>query len=495
MNFQKLIAFCEPMSVSGAEPETVGKLCQDSRQIQPGDIFIAVKGTKSDGHNFIGEAVDRGAGIIISEKELDLDKDVAVLKVRNTRKLLGPLAQQMVGYPAKEMTVIGITGTNGKTTVATLIWQILSRLDYKASLLGTIEKKVLRKTYKSRLTTADPIELANDMKAMVDAGSVYLVMEVSSHALHQRRVRGIPFHIAVFTNLSHDHLDYHLTMNEYASAKKKLFNHLDNKSWAITNLDDERGEWMTNSTPAKILSFSFEEKGLIKASVLKSDASGMRISVDETEFKTPLVGRFNAYNVVEALLTCTALGLDGKKVAEVLKECPGAPGRMERVNEDARVRDEPVVFVDYAHTPNALENVLSTLRELKTGSLELVVVFGCGGDRDTSKRPKMAGIAESLADRVIVTSDNPRTEDPDAIIDETMKGFKAPDKVTRITSRKDAIIEAVTTTEPGSIILVAGKGHETYQEINGERIHFDDREIVRNALQKKNGRPEKEEVI
>lgn len=492
MNFQELIAFCKPVSVFGSEPKTIGKLRQDSREIESGDVFIAVKGSKSDGHNFIDEAIDRGAAVIISEKALDTNSDAAVLQVKKTRKLLGRLAQKMEGNPADELTIIGVTGTNGKTTVATLVWQILTKLDYKASLLGTIEKRVLQKQSASRLTTADPIELAGAMKEMVDAGSEYLAMEVSSHALDQQRTKGITFKVAVFTNLSHDHLDYHETMSEYASAKKKLFNSLDRKSWAITNADDERGEWIVNSTPAKVLSFSFEDKGLLQAEILKSDATGLTISIDETQIETPLVGRFNAYNVVEALLTCTALGIDGQAAAEILNHCHGAPGRMERVNKNLSIENEPIVFVDYAHTPHALENVLSTLKELKTRHQKLVCVFGCGGDRDKTKRPKMAEIAESYANRVIVTSDNPRTEDPDLIIDHIMEGFKNPEEVTRITNRKDAIREAVFSSKAGSIVLIAGKGHETYQEINGNRIHFDDREVVRNALRERDGQTEKE---
>lgn len=495
MNFQELIAFCKPVSVSGTEPEAIGKLRQDSREVKPGDIFIAVSGIKSDGHNFIDEAIENGAGIIISEKELDTDDNAAVIRVKKTRKLLGKLAQKLADEPGKKLTVIGITGTNGKTTVSTLIWQILTKLNYKASLLGTIEKRILDKKSPSRLTTADPIELADAMKEMVEAGSEYLVMEVSSHALDQRRTKGISFNVAVFTNLTHDHLDYHESMNEYASAKKKLFNSLDSKSWAITNLDDERGEWIVNSTPAKILSFSFGDKGLLQAKIIKSDATGMTISVDETEIKTPLVGRFNAYNVVEALLTCTVLGINGESAAEALKDCHGAPGRMERVNKNINVEHEPIVFVDYAHTPNALENVLATLKELKTRHQKLVVVFGCGGDRDKAKRPKMAKIAETYANQIIVTSDNPRTEDPDFIIDQIMEGFKKPGEVTRITNRKEAIREAVLTSKAGSIILVAGKGHETYQEINGKRTHFDDREIVRESLRQRNDQAEKEEAV
>lgn len=491
MQIETLIEFCNPITVGGNHLTETGKLCHDSREVKPGDIFIAVKGLRSDGHNFIPEAVGNGAGVIIIEKDLDIPESVLKIVVGNTRKLIGPLSQMLAGNPAEQLTIIGVTGTNGKTTVATLIWQVLTNLGYPASLLGTVEKRVNRKVFKSRLTTADPIELAEDMKQMVDAGSKYLVMEVSSHALDQMRVKGIPFTVAVFTNLSHDHLDYHESMNEYASAKKKLFNSLNNKSWAITNLDDSRGEWMINSTPAKVLSFSFKNKGLFKAELISSDASGSVIELDGIRIETPLVGLFNAYNVAQVMLACTALGLDGPKIAAALKRCPGAPGRMERVLSTSK---GPVVFVDYAHTPNALENVASTLKELKKDKQRLIIIFGCGGDRDTSKRPVMATVAEQYADKVVVTSDNPRSEDPDAIIDDIMQGFKIPDNAIRIPSREQAISQTVGSATENSIVLIAGKGHETYQEVHGVRNHFDDREIAKQVLDSRNNRNQKEKV-
>ena len=494
MTVDQLIEFCEPISILGKKPTSLGKLCQDSREIEQGDVFIAVKGLKSDGHNFIREAQNRKAGVIICETEVPSDDKTLLLIVSNTRKLLGPLAQKMAGKPAEKLTIVGITGTNGKTTVATLVWQILNKMNQKASLLGTVEKRVNQKVLKSRLTTADPIELAADMKQMVDAGSQYLVMEVSSHALDQERVAGIPFDVAAFTNLSHDHLDYHKSMNEYAEAKKKLFNSLDSQNWAITNIDDEKGEWITNSTPAKVLSFSFKGNGLINASILESNTFGMKLDVDGTQFKTPLVGQFNAQNVVQALLICTALGLDGSIVAEKLKNCTGAPGRMERVNNPDAEDTEPVVFVDYAHTPNALENVAETLNKLKKRNEKLLILFGCGGDRDKTKRPEMARIAETWANRVVVTSDNPRTEKPEAIIGDILKGFKNSDKITSIVSREDAIRKVIAEADSKTIILIAGKGHETYQEIHGERFHFDDREIAREALAARNNHPKNEEV-
>lgn len=486
MNFQHILEFINPLSVLGDQPGQVGKLCQDSRDIEKGDVFIAVKGTKSDGHNFIPEAIKQGASVIISENPLDIDEVCNVI-VKNTRKLLGPLAQFIAGNPADQMIIIGITGTNGKTTVATLVWEILTKLNLKASLLGTVEKKILTKNYKSKLTTADPIELAADMKKMAEAGSDYVIMEVSSHALHQKRVKGINFQVAAFTNLTHDHLDYHESFNDYASAKKKLFSSLDIKSWAITNADDSRGTWMVNSTPAKVLSFSFKGEGLINATLLSSDSRGNHISVDDSKIFSPLVGKFNAYNVTEALLICTALGMDGTEVAKILPDCNGASGRMERVRIDQKFEQKlPIVFVDYAHTPDALDNVSSTVKEFIKNGEKLSIVFGCGGDRDRAKRPEMAKIAQKYGDKIYVTSDNPRTEDPQSIIDEIMKGFSDLKNVTSIVSREDAIKQAILDADDNDIVLIAGKGHETYQEINGVRNHFDDREIAEDALKNRN---------
>lgn len=486
MTIDKLIEFCDPIHVEGECSRPLGKLCQDSRDVEAGDVFIAVKGSKSDGHNFIGEAIERGAAAIIVQNEIEhgieYDHNICTIKVNKTKNLLGPLAQFFAGNPAKKLTIIGVTGTNGKTTVATLIWQVLTKLGVKASLLGTVEKRILTGSFKSRLTTADPIELASDMKKIVQAGSTHLVMEVSSHALDQKRVKGISFNAAVFTNLSHDHLDYHPSFNDYASAKKKLFNYLDSKSWAITNADDPRGEWIVNSTPAKVISISLQDNGLLQGELKISDANGLSILIDDTRIDSPLVGRFNAYNVVEALFTCTALGFDGARVAELLEECSGAPGRMERVAAVNKEHQKPTVFIDYAHTPDALDNVSSTIKEFKKKNQKLCIVFGCGGDRDRKKRPVMAKIAEKYADRIIVTSDNPRSEDPDSIIDEIAAGFSRGAKYDRITSRRDAITQCILTAGKNDIILIAGKGHETYQEVNGERFHFDDREIARAAL-------------
>lgn len=483
MTYPELISFCKPISIEGSAPKKIGMLCQDSRKVTPGDVFIAIKGLTSDGHTFIEAAIKNGASVVISEKEVkSRNNNAAVLVVDNTRVLIGPLAQRMAGNPADKLTIAGVTGTNGKTTVSTLIWQALTKLGQPVSLLGTVEKRFNKKAGGSALTTADPVEIAQDMKQMVQVGSKFLVMEVSSHALEQKRTDGIPFYIAVFTNLSHDHLDYHETMDRYASAKKKLFDSMNRSGWAISNFDDPLGKWITSDTSARVLGISFEKHATVHASIVRSDTKGTQIDIEDLQLKTPLIGTFNAYNAVQALIACTALGFDGNHVAKALESCTGAPGRMERVNDAKNLEQEPVVIVDYAHTPDALKNVSKTLSDLKETTQKLVIVFGCGGDRDKKKRPEMAKIAAEFAGRIIVTSDNPRTEDPEAIIEDILKGFDDISAVQRIPLRRDAIKHAITEASLTDIILIAGKGHEAYQEINGFRNHFDDREIAREAL-------------
>lgn len=496
MTFQEIITLTQPVKAFGPEPQEIGALSQDSREISKGDVFIAIKGERVDGHHFVDEAVEKGAAVVICEEKPEELTDTCVLCVENTRKLLGPLAQAFEGDPAREMTAVGITGTNGKTTVATLIYQVLREVGVNVSLLGTVEKRINEKVLDSSLTTADPIELARDMRQMVEAGSTHVVMEVSSHALQQERVEGINFEIAAYTNLSHDHLDYHEGMEDYAAAKKLLFDRLTAEAKAVINADDDYADYMSSDCKAKKINFSFKKGPQEHIDCRISSGSsdeGLVVQVGESQIKSPLVGDFNAYNLAQSFLICKALGLDKREIIKALETAKGAPGRLEKV-QAPDVSSQPVVMVDYAHTPGALENVLNTLAGFKQEDQTLHVVFGCGGDRDKSKRPKMAAVAQRYADRITVTSDNPRSEDPDAIIDDAMEGFSGKENIVRITDRRKAITDAIKKADVSTVILIAGKGHETYQEVKGVRHHFDDREVALEALGHSNGNPKNEEV-
>jgi UDP-N-acetylmuramoyl-L-alanyl-D-glutamate--2,6-diaminopimelate ligase len=478
LTIDKLIEICNPLHVTNKDFDgDITTFAIDSREVKEGTVFIAIRGTQVDGHMFLEDAIGRGAKVVICEESYYTEEDVCIIEVENTHKLAGPIAQAFTGYPAKNMKVIGITGTNGKTTTATLVYQVLTACGEKVSLLGTVSKRILDDVIDSKLTTSDPIELARDMKAMVEAGSEYLVMEVSSHALDQDRVAGFDFEVAAFTNLSQDHLDYHETLDEYAKAKKILFDNLPESSTAVINSDDTQGNFMLKNCKAKksLLSFGNES-----SHILNNSPEGITLVIEGERIESPLVGTFNAYNVGEAYLICKALGLDSKEIAGALREAKGAAGRMESVIVEGN--NLPVVIVDYAHTPDALQNVCSTLSSVKEDNQKLTVIFGAGGDRDSSKRPKMAQAAAEFADKIIVTSDNPRSENPDLIIADILDGFESLENVKSITDRRQAIQKAIEEATGDEIILIAGKGHEDYQEVKGERHHFDDREIAKVFL-------------
>lgn len=483
MKLSKLIEICNPLHVTNDDFEGELTACAiNSREVTENSVFIAIKGTQVDGHMFVEDAIERGAKVIISEESYYSDADVCVIEVENTKKLAGPIAQAFAGNPAEKLKIIGITGTNGKTTTATLVYQTLKACGKKASLLGTVSKRILDDILDSSLTTSDPIELANDMKNMVEAGSEYLVMEVSSHALHQERVAGFDFSVAAFTNLSHDHLDYHDSLKEYAKAKKLLFDRLPESAHAVVNIDDEHGSMMLENCSASASLLSFKNDS---AHILQNDANGITIVIDGSRVESKLIGTFNAYNLGQALLICKAAGLDANEASAALSEATGAAGRMETILPDEDTGGLPVVIVDYAHTPDALRNVLSTLKDVKSEEQQLTVVFGAGGDRDTSKRPEMARMAASFADKIIVTSDNPRTENPDLIIADILDGFEDLGPVKSITDRRKAIEYAISEAKAQEIILIAGKGHEDYQEVNGKKHPFDDRKIAREFLNQK----------
>lgn len=483
MTLDKLIEICNPLHVTNENVDAeFTTFAIDSREVKDGSVFIAIRGTQVDGHMFLEDAIERGAKAIICEESFYTEEDICVIEVENTQKLAGPIAQAFADNPGEKLKVIGITGTNGKTTTATLVYQILNACGKKVSLLGTVSKRILDEEFTSKLTTSDPIELASDMKTMADAGSEFLVMEVSSHALHQYRTSGFDFKVAAFTNLSHDHLDYHETLEEYAKAKKRLFDDLPESSVAVVNMDDQYGRQMIEDCKAQKLSLSFNND---TAYILENSAQGISAIVDGEKIESPLVGKFNAYNIGLAYLICKALGLEPKEIIQALHSAKGAAGRMEPITIEGS--DLPLVIVDYAHTPDALQNVLSTLSAVKDATQKLTVVFGAGGDRDTSKRPEMAKVSEEFADKIIVTSDNPRTENPDLIITDILDGFESLDSVKSITNRKEAIQRAITEASENEIILIAGKGHEDYQEVNGKRHHFDDREVAREFLTQKAG--------
>jgi len=498
LEISELITYCDPVEVSGPKPEILGDLVLNSSEVTlgGGDVFIALKGHSTDGHKYIGQALASGASTIICEYiPEDINTESACfIEVQNTRKLAGPLAQKFAGNPAKELIITGITGTNGKTTVATLVHQVLRELGIASSLSGTVHTAIGDSIHKSRLTTADPVSLAHTMKEMVESGSTHLAMEVSSHALNQLRVKGVEFDYAAFTNLSHDHLDYHGTLEEYARAKKRLFDGLNDEAIAIVNFDDHYGPFMVEDSAAKIISFGFENQDVnVPCYIISENTHGSIVKIGDTVIETPLIGRFNAYNAAQTYLICKAMGFEIDQIKQVLANLPGAEGRMEQVKKPES--DEPLVLVDYAHTPDALLNVLSTLKKLAAKNQIVHVLFGAGGDRDKTKRPEMARTAEKYADQITVTSDNPRTESPEEIIKDISRGFTNRASYNTITDRSEAIKLAIKQASSHEIILIAGKGHETYQEINGERIDFDDRKIARKALAtRKNNKTHTREV-
>jgi UDP-N-acetylmuramoyl-L-alanyl-D-glutamate--2,6-diaminopimelate ligase len=479
MGLSDILRVVNPLAMTGPQRNPTAPLTDDSRLLRPGGVFIAVKGRSSDGHAHIEASIRNGASVVIAERFDGDPGEATVILVADTRRALMPLALAWYGEPQADLVLTGVTGTNGKTTVTTLIWQVMRRLGVPAALIGTIEKRIGDHVREARLTTPGAMELAEDLRAAADAGCRHVVMEVSSHALDQRRTGGLDFAVGVFTNLTHDHLDYHKTFAAYARAKKRLFSGMRSTGTAILNSDDPSGGFMAKGIKPVVWDVSMTD-GTLR--VLRHSLEGLVLDLDGTILSSPLVGRFNAMNLAQAFLACVALGLNRDSVAAALAEATGAAGRLERVPIAGH---GPTVFVDYAHTPDALRNVLTTLAELRTPDQRLHCVFGCGGDRDATKRPMMAAIAGSLADRVVITSDNPRFEDPDAILDDIQSGFETLSHVDRVVDRETAIRQAIAAAAAADIVLIAGKGHETYQEIRGVRHDMDDRLIAGDALNRR----------
>ncbi len=453
----------------------------DSRQIQKNYLFIAVKGTQTDGHLYIESAIQRGAVAVVCENLPDqLPDDIIFVQVKNSAEALGMIASNFYENPSGKLKIVAVTGTNGKTTTVTLLHQVFLRLGYHTGLLSTIHNKINNEIIPATHTTPDPIQLNELLTQMLKKGCTHCFMEASSHAIEQDRIAGLQIDVAVFTNITHDHLDYHKTFDGYIKAKKKLFDNLSTGSTALINVDDRRGKVMVQNTKASVLSYGIRNMADFKARILSNTLEGLELDLNGTIAWFPLVGIFNAYNILATYGVGTILEEDTTDLLTALSSVEKVQGRFELVKPESGI----FAIVDYAHTPNALENVLSTIQELRTGDETVITVLGCGGNRDKEKRPLMADIACRFSNKVIFTSDNPRDEDPDMIIADMQHGVKPQDhkKTMAITNRKEAIKVACNMASKKDIILVAGKGHETYQEIKGVRYDFDDRKVLREML-------------
>ncbi len=458
----------------------VSGICSDSRKVTPGAMFIAVKGHDSDGHAFIGNALAAGAAAIVYEDEEAVSEYsesacAAFVKVEDSRRAVAMMAAAFYDNPSRKLTLVGITGTNGKTTTVTLLYHLFMDQGYNCGLLSTIANFVGTKRLETTNTTADPITINSLMDEMVQAGCEYCFMEVSSIGVEQQRVAGLEFKVGIFSNLTHDHLDYHKTFAEYLRCKKLFFDNLPATATAIINIDDRNGEVMVQNTKAKVVRYSCRSIADHTCRIMEETFEGMLLKIDGRETWTRLIGQHNAYNILAIYSAAIAVGADPEEALVSISRLESAPGRLEVMRGPRGLS----VVIDYAHTPDALENVLKTLRDIDTDK-QLVCLFGCGGDRDKTKRPEMAKVAEDYADRIIVTSDNSRTEKTEDILEDIRKGFSAKGlaKAVFIADRKEAIRAAISFAPDGAVILLAGKGHETYQIIGKEHRHFDEREIV-----------------
>ncbi|MCC6187129.1 MAG: UDP-N-acetylmuramoyl-L-alanyl-D-glutamate--2,6-diaminopimelate ligase [Chitinophagaceae bacterium] len=469
-------------SVLGNTNIDVANICIDSRNVIDNCVFVALKGTIVDGHLYIAKAIAQGANTIVCENLPEIiEPSITYVRVADASIALGQMAAAFYQYPSKDLVVVGVTGTNGKTTVATLLYQLFTALGYKCGLISTVQNQIGSIAEKATHTTPDAVSIQALFAKMNNAGCSYVFMEVSSHAIHQNRIEGIEFDGAVFTNISHDHLDYHKTFDEYIKVKKRLFDSLAPKAFALSNIDDKRGAVMMQNTKAAQNTYSLRVPATFKGKVLENNLSGLVMDIDGHEAHLRMIGTFNAYNMLAVYGVAKLLDQDPMEILTHLSILNGAPGRFESL---CSINDKVLGIVDYAHTPDALLNVLSTIQQLRNNEEQIITVVGCGGDRDTTKRPLMAIVAADKSNRVILTSDNPRSEDPEQILNEMEAEltFAQKRKVLRISDRKEAIKTACALANPGDIILVAGKGHENYQEIKGIRQHFDDKEELINAF-------------
>ncbi len=472
-----LFKYTEIEKIEGNEGCTFHKVVFDSRKVSENDLFVAVRGFSVDGHSYIAKAIALGASVIVcEEKPEQLYENITFVMVKDSAKALGEIASGYYGKPSHQMKVVGVTGTNGKTTIATLLYQLFQGLGYQCGLFGTVANYVGTRKINATHTTPDPVSLNEQMKEMVDAGCEYCFMEISSHAIHQKRIAGLKLQGAIFTNLTHDHLDYHKTFAAYIAAKKALFDGLPKEAFALVNVDDKNGMVMVQNCKANIKTYSVRAMADFKGRVIESMIEGMHLQINHKELWTTLVGKFNAQNLLAVYGAAISLQQDEDEVLVALSKLNTVDGRFQTI----RSQNGITAIVDYAHTPDALQNVIETINQIRQDDQALITVVGAGGDRDKTKRPEMAGVAIKGSDKVVFTSDNPRSEEPQQIIDDMMEGVVKGDllRTISIVDRKEAIKTACMLAKPGDIILIAGKGHEDYQEIKGVKHPFDDRKVI-----------------
>ncbi len=470
-------------SIVGTTGIEINGLQIDSRKVKPGNCFIAIAGTLSDGHNFIANAIENGAVAVVCEIiPTIVNEKMHFIIVENSAKAGGIMAHNFYGRVTEKMKLTGVTGTNGKTTIATLLFKLFSSLGYKCGLISTVQNQIAEQVIPATHTTPDIIDLNQLLGKMYSGGCTHVFMEVSSHAIHQNRVAGLQFAGGIFSNITHDHLDYHKTFDEYIRVKKSFFNSLSANAFALSNADDKRGSVMLQNTKAKAYLYSLKRMADFKGKIIEDSLLGLELIVNDVEVHFRLIGTFNAYNLLAVYGAAICLGENKEKVLRILSNTEGAEGRFDYM---VSLKDKIVGIVDYAHTPDALLNVLATIKNLRKKEEKIITVVGCGGNRDKTKRPEMAEVACEYSDKVIFTSDNPRNENPVEIIKEMEKGVPviSRKKYISITDRKEAIKTAVTLAQKEDIILVAGKGHEKYQEVKGVRNHFDDKEVLAEMFQ------------
>lgn len=477
MNLEALLNRIQVLEIFGNKNRDISEIVFDSRKAVENSLYAAVKGTVSDGHSFINAAIAKGATTIVCENlPENINPEITYIKVTDAAKTLGLLASNFYGNPSQKLNLIGITGTNGKTSVTTLLYDIFHKLGFKSALISTVEYRIADEIIPSTHTTPDIIRLNQMLAKAVEVGCEYAFMEVSSHGIHQNRTEGLHFKIAGFTNITHDHLDYHKTFSEYIKTKKRFFDELNSDAIAITNIDDKNGKIMFQNTRAVQKTYALKTMADYHGRILEADFNGMLLNFGGKEFWTTLTGKFNVYNLLLAYAVTVECGFDDVDILKAISNLKTVKGRFETLKSDGGI----FFVVDYAHTPDALDNILDSINEIRTKNERLITVFGCGGDRDQAKRPEMGKIATRKSTLAIITSDNPRTEDPADIIKEIEAGVEPQNfsKYTSIPDRKEAIKMAIKFAEPKDIVLVAGKGHEDYQEINGVKHYFDDKETI-----------------